>query len=125
MNVLDSSVWLEIFAGTTLGKKYIPLAENADLLVVPAISIYEVFRKVLRERDEHLALQVIAQMKRGLVVEFGLELALNAARLAQMYSIPMADSIILATAQKYKATLWTMDCDFRGVEGVRYIPKQK
>lgn len=125
MNVLDSSVWLEIFAGTALGKKYIPLAENANSLVVPVISLYEVFRKVLRERNEHLALQVIAQMKRGLVVEFGLELALNAARLAQEYSLPMADSIIFATAQKYKATLWTMDSDFRGIPGVRFISKQK
>ncbi len=125
MNVLDSSVWLEIFAGTALGKKYLPLAENAGSLIVPVISLYEVFRKILRERDEHLALRIIAQMKRGTVVDLDLELSLNAARLAQEYSLPMADSIILAVAQKHKAILWTMDSDFHEIPGVQFISKRK
>lgn len=125
MHVLDSSVWLEIFAGTPLGMKYVALAEDVDSLIIPAISLYEVFKKILHERDEHLALQVIAQMKRGTVVPLDLELSLNAARLSQQHSLPMADSIILATARKHKATLWTMDWDFHGIEGVQFISKRK
>jgi predicted nucleic acid-binding protein len=124
MHILDSSVWLEIFAGTSLGRKYLHLAENTDLLIVPAISLYEVFKKILHRRDEHLALQIIAQMKRGTVVNLDLELSLNAARLSQMHSLPMADSIILATAQKHKATLWTMDSDFSGIDGVKFISRR-
>lgn len=125
MNVLDSSVWLEIFAGTPLGRKYLPLAENADLLVVPTLSLFEVFRKILSKYDEHLGLQVVAQMKRGLVADLTMHLSLSAARLAHQYSLPMADSIMLATARAYDATLWTMDSDFKGIPGVRYISKPK
>ena len=40
-----------------------------------------------------------------------------------MLGLPLADSIMLATAEQYDATLWTQDSDFKGVEGVQYIEK--
>ena len=96
---------------------------TADLLV-PTLSIFEVFKRVLGQRDESLALQAIALMYQGRIVELSAPLAIDAARLSRREALPMADSIMLATARAYYATLWTQDSDFDGVPGVRYIAKQ-
>ena len=94
------------------------------MLVAPAISIVEVFRTLLRQRDESAALQAAAQMRQGRVVELDDTLAMEAARLSIEHALPMADSIILATALAHRATLWTQDADFENVRGVHYLPKQ-
>lgn len=44
-----------------------------------------------------------------------------AANLSASLSLPLADSIMLATARSCKATLWTQDADFEGLEGVEYL----
>jgi predicted nucleic acid-binding protein len=92
--------------------------------VVPTISIYEVFKRVLQQRGEGEALQAVALMAQGQVIEFDTRLALQAAKLSAEEKLPMADSIMLATAQAYEATLWTQDIDFEGMAGVKYIEKQ-
>ena len=54
------------------------------------------------------------------VSDLGAEIALSAAALSVNLKLPQADSVVLATARKYGAELWTQDADFEGIEGVRY-----
>jgi len=125
MNLVDSSGWLEFFAdGPNAGFFATPL-ENIDELVVPTISIYEVFKSISRQRDESAGLQAIALMKQGQVIELTINISMMAAKLGLEHNIPMADSIILSTAHYYQATLWTQDADLKGLKGVKYIPKKK
>ncbi len=123
MNVVDSSGWLEYFADAPNANFFAPAIENISELVVPSISIYEVFKRVLQQREESAALQSIAVMQQGLVVELDTNLALNAAKISIEYRLPMADSIMLATALSCDATLWTQDSDFSGIDGVEYIER--
>jgi toxin FitB len=123
MNVVDSSGWLEYFAGTPAADHYAAPIEDFTNLVVPVISVYEVFKQILRQRGEGSALQAIAFMQQGQVVELTAPLTLTAARISAQEKLPMADSIMLATAREYGATLWTQDSDFRGIENVHYFEK--
>lgn len=124
MNIVDSSGWLAYFADEPNAKHFInPLKDTASL-VVPAITIYEVFKVVLRESSENEALQVTAAMQRGTVIDLTVQLAIAASKLSLENSLPMADSIILATAKTYDAILWTQDSDFKNMDGVKYFPKK-
>ena len=124
MNVIDSSAWLEFLAdGPNADEFAVPLGDRAKL-VVPSITIYEVFRVVLRQRGEDSALQAAALMQQGTVVELSPSLAMIAAKTSVELALPLADSIILATARVHQATLWTQDQHFDGVPGVRYFPKR-
>ncbi len=124
MNLVDSSGWLEFFAdGPNVSFFATPL-KNADELVVPTISIYEVFKSVLRQRDESAGLQTVALMKQGQVIDLTTEISMMAAKLSLEHNIPMADSIILATGRLYQATIWTQDSDFKGLKGIKYIRKK-
>ena len=123
MNVVDSSGWLEYFAdGPNADRFADPLGNVAELLV-PSITLYEVFKIVCRQRGEDAALQAVAMMQQGRVIELSSSIALLAAKLSLDVKTPMADSIILATAQTHDAVLWTQDDDFEGLPGVRYFPK--
>ena len=123
MNIVDSSGWLEYFAdGPNADRFAAPLGSVAELLV-PSITLYEVFKIVCRQRGEDAALQAVAMMQQGRVIELSSSIALLAAKLSLDLKIPMADSIILATAQTHDAVLWTQDDDFKGLSGVRYFPK--
>ena len=124
MNVVDSSGWLEYLADGPNADFFAPAIENIPELIVPSISIYEVFKRTLQQRDEAMALQVVALMAQGQVVELDQTLAITAAKISHDLKIPMADSIILATARAYQATLWTQDIDLKGIEGVEYISKK-
>jgi predicted nucleic acid-binding protein len=121
VNVVDSSGWLEYFADGPNADFFAPAVETVDELVVPTVSLYEVFGRVLQQRGEGDALQAIALMQQGSVVELTSPIALDAARTSAELGLPMADSIILATARAHEATLWTQDSHFEGIEGVRYI----
>lgn len=123
MNVIDSSAWLSYFAGDANAEKFAEGIEDLDLLLVPSITITEVFKHVLRNQDEESALTVIAHMKQGRVIALDSELAIDAAGFGVKYKLPLADSIIFATAQKYKATIWTQDNDFQGLSNVKYYAK--
>ncbi len=123
MNVIDSSAWLEYFADGPNAERFAPAVEDTARLVVPTISIFEVFKRVLLQTDEGTALQAVAVMQEGKLVDLNHPLALRAAVISAHHRLPMADSVILATAQSYGATLWTQDRDFEGIEGVRYFPK--
>lgn len=122
MNVVDSSGWLEYFADGPNATFFAAAAEDVSQLIVPSISIYEVFKRVLQQRGEADALRAIAVMIQGAVVDLDAGLALDAARMSVERGLPMADSIMLATAQAYDATLWTQDAHFEGLDGVQYAP---
>lgn len=124
-NVVDSSGWLEYFADGPNADFFEPAIGEETSLVVPSISLYEVFKRLLAEPDgEEVGLTVVATMQRGLVVDLDAELALNAARISRETKLPMADSVMLTTARAHGATLWTQDADFEGIEDVEYIKKQ-
>jgi toxin FitB len=124
MNVIDSSGWLEYFADGPNADFFAPAIENASELVVPSLSMYEVFKRVLQQRGEDDALQAVGVMAQGLVVDLNMEIAINAAKISVELRLPMADSIILATARAYSATFWTQDADFQDIEGVQYVEKR-
>ena len=116
---MDSSGWLEYFIDTERAPLFAPGIEDTANLIVPVITLYEVFKKVLRERGEHHALQIASVMQSGTVVDLDGTLAISAAR----FQLPLADSIIYATAQHFQATLWTQDEHFERLDGVRYFRK--
>jgi predicted nucleic acid-binding protein len=123
MNIVDSSGWLAYFADEPNAKHFLPPLKDTASLVVPTVTIYEVFKVVLRESGENDALQAAAAMRKGKVVDLTASLALTASRLSLAHHLPMADSIILATAEEFSATIWTQDSDFKDMANVRYFPK--
>ena len=124
MNIVDSSGWLAYFADEPNAKHFLPPLSDSDSLVVPVITIYEVFKVILRETSENEALQAVVAMQKGKVVDLSTPLAIAASRLSLEHQLPMADSIILATAQEYKAIIWTQDSDFKNMNKVKYFPKR-
>ncbi len=120
MNVIDSSAWLEYFANGPNARFFAPAIEDNAHAIVPALTLYEVFKRVLQQRDESEALQAVATMQQGTVVDLNASIAISAAKISLELGIPMADSAILATARAYDATLWTQDEDFKGLGGVKY-----
>jgi predicted nucleic acid-binding protein len=122
MNIVDSSGWLAYFADKPNAKHFLPPLSDSDLLVVPVITIYEVFKVILRESSENEALQAVVAMQKGKVVDLSTPLAIAASRLSLEHQLPMADSIILATAQEFKAIIWTQDSDFKNISKVKYFP---
>ena len=120
MNVVDSSAWLEYFANGPNASFFATAIEQMDKLLVPSLTLYEVFKRVLQQRDEGHALQAVAAMQQGIVIDLDGRIALDAARISFNSKLPMADSIILATARAYSATVWTQDPDFKDMPGVQY-----
>ncbi len=120
MNVVDSSAWLEYFANGPNASFFTSPIEDIEHLVVPSVTIYEVFKRVLQQRDEGQALQAVATMQQGVVVNLDERIALNAARASLDLKIPMADSIVLATARAHGAIVWTQDEDFKDLPNVQY-----
>ena len=124
MNVVDSSSWLEYFAGGPNASFFAAAIKATDTLVVPTICIYEVFKRLLTQRGEEDALQAIGIMSLGVIADLTREIAVNAAHASTEFQIAMADSIILATARAHNAILWTQDSDFEGMDSVQYISKK-
>ena len=120
MNLVDTSGWLEYFFGGRNAAYFTPPIETTGDLTVPVICLYEVFKKVNRVGNEAQALQAIAQMKQGRVIEVTEDIALNAALISLKHKLPMADSLIFATAVALEAVLWTQDDHFEGLPGVKY-----
>ena len=123
MNVVDSSGWLEFFAGGRSAKYFAPPIMDTSNLLVPAICLFEVFKVVARDFGESEAIQSVAFMKEGAVVDVNERIALFAAQLSLTQKLPMADSLILAISRQHEATLWTQDADFKGLDGVKYFKK--
>ena len=122
MHVVDSSGWLEYFADGPNAAFFAGAVEATDELIVPTINLYEVFKRVLQQRGENDALEAAALIMQGEVIPLDATLALSAAKLSADLRLPMADSVILATARAEGAVLWTQDAHFSNLEGVRYTP---
>src|SRR5450755_325404 len=118
MNVVDSSAWLEYFSDGPNASVFAKPIESTRSLLVPSLSLFEVFKRVSQQRSEDDALRAVAVMKQGRVIDLDRAIALEAARLSIQHSIAMADSVMLATAQRLHAILWTQDSDFDGLTGV-------
>lgn len=123
MNVVDSSGWLEYFADAPNADFFAAAIEDTEQLIVPAITLYEVFKRICQQRDESEALQAVAVMMQSQIVDLIPGIALDAAKLSLELKLPMADSVILATAQAHNAVLWTQDGHFQDIEGVRFVAK--
>lgn len=121
-NAVDSSAWLEYFAGGPNAEHFADAIENTSALVVPSITLLEVFKRISRQRDGATALQYVAVMQQGRVVELDAALAIHAADLGLRHKLPLADSVIYATAQRARAVVWTQDANFEGLADVRYWP---
>lgn len=124
MNIVDSSAWLSWFADDNNAAHFAPVIENSKNLLVPSITLTEVFKRILQQRDENSALTAIAHMRQGKIIHLDEHLAVDAAYYGQQHKLPLADSIIYATAKKHKATIWTQDADFKGLDGVKFFPKK-
>ena len=122
MNVVDSSAWLSYFAGDKNAGTFARPIEAIDELLVPSITLTEVFKCIMRQRGEDVALEAIAHMEQGKVVPLDSALAIDAAVYGLDNKLPLADSIIYATAKKYSAVIWTQDADFKALPGVKYYP---
>jgi len=120
VNMVDSSGWLEYFADGPAAGFFAAAIEDVDALVVPTISLYEVFKRIVQQRDDGAALNAIALMQQGTVVDLTAPLALSAATFGAKLKLPLADSVMYATARAHDATLWTQDADFEGLPHVRY-----
>ena len=120
MNLVDTSGWIEYFFDERNSSYFAEPIENTSILIVPVVCLYEVFKKVNQVADEAQALQAIAQMKQGKVIELSEEIALKAAMISLRHNLPIADSFIYATGQLEKATIWTQDVDFKEFPGVKY-----
>jgi toxin FitB len=125
MNVVDSSGWLEYFAKGPNGEVFAPVIRNTTELLVAAVSLYEVFKRINSQFGEDAAFEAMGYMLQGKVIELDPTLAITAALLSTEHKLAMADSLILATAYTYAATLWTQDAGFAGIDGVTYIEKPK
>lgn len=125
MNLVDSSGWLEYFADAPNANYFAKPIEDIEDLVVPSLCVFEVFKNILRQREENSALQAVALMEQGLVINLNTPIALSAARLGLEFKLPLADSVILATARTNDAIIWTQDADFKSIPGVKFVPKRK
>jgi predicted nucleic acid-binding protein len=123
MNVVDSSGWLEYFGKGSNGEFFAPAIRASEDLVVPTLSTYEVYKRIALQRDEEEALSAIGWMSVGQVADLTQDIALIAADLSMAHKLPMADSIILATARANNAILWTQDAHFKDLPDVKYVEK--
>ena len=121
--VVDSSGWIEVFTNGPQAERFLEVIQDESSLIVPSVTILEVFKWILREHSEAQAIQAIAVMQRGKIVDLDASVAIAAAQLSHALRLPMADSIILTTARQHQARLWSMDADFKGLADVELILK--
>ncbi len=121
MNLVDSSGWLEYFADGKNAGHFAPVVSNTERLIVSTINIYEVYKKVISEKDEDSALQAVAMMQQAKVIEVTASIAVQASKVSYIFKLPMADSLIYVTARDHNAIIWTQDADFKELEGIRYF----
>lgn len=123
MNVVDSSAWLSYFAGDNNAEEFAAAIEDVEKLLIPSITLTEVFKCIMRQRDENSALEGIAHMEQGKVVPLDNSLAIDAAVFGLKYKLPLADSIIYTTGSKFSAVVWTQDANLKALPNVKYFPK--
>ena len=128
MTVVDSSGWLEFFTDGPLAEKYASYLSDLPQILTPAVVLYEVYKKIRRERGEEDALLAAAQIRKTQIVELTDTIAMRAAELSLELHLAMADSMVYATAVIHGALLVTSDGDFAPgsvpLPGVIYFEKR-
>jgi len=122
MNLVDSSGWLSYLLDEPNADRFAPAIVATDSLVVPSIVILEVYSHLRRFLGIETAVRAVSPMQDGTGVDLTQEIAVLAGELGLHHDLPLADSVILASARSFDATLWTQDSDFEGLENVEYIP---
>ena len=123
MNVVDSSGWIEYFIDTTNADNFAPAIEKTALLIVPALSFFEVHRYLSRHADVKRREECLDVMQRGTVIELTTARAIAASNIAQKYKLAMADAVMYSIAQEFNATFWTQDVDYKDLPGVAFHAK--
>ncbi len=123
MVVVDSSGWIEYFTDGPLAAAYAKHLKDLSRLATPTIVLYEVYKKIKRERSEEDALSAAAVMNRTTVVPLTESIALLAADLSLKHSLPMADAIVYASANEKQCPVVTSDGHFERLDGVIFIKK--
>lgn len=123
MNVVDTSGWLEYFEGGENSRIFAEPIKKTEELLVPVICIYEISKVILRESNEDNLMQALAAIQKAKIVELSSSISIAAAKVSLKYKLPMADSIIYATAMRFGATVWTQDADFQNLPNIKYLPK--
>ena len=124
MNLVDSCGWLEYLADGPNAAFFASAIENTENLIVPTICILEVCKRVLQQKGEDAALQAVALMQQGVVIDLDSGVAVNAAKVSHEIKLPLADAVIVATSRIHRAVIWTQDSDLKGVEGVKFVNKR-
>ncbi len=124
MIVIDTSGWLEYFTGGPNSNIFSTAIKNNPKIIIPTIILYDLWKKISREKGEDKVIEVVAQLKRFDIISLDESLSISVAKISNEFKIPMADSIIYGTAKKYNATLWAQDPDFKDFENVKYIEKR-
>jgi predicted nucleic acid-binding protein len=124
VNLVDSSAWLEYFADGRNAAFFAPAIEKPGDLIVPTIVVFEVYKRIRQQRDRRVALEAVATLRAGRIVDLTLTLAIAAAAISHSEKLPLADSIILATARAENAVIWTQDADFERITGVKFRAKK-
>lgn len=121
MIVVDSSGWIAFLTDGPLAREYARRLRDAKNVVTPSIIVYEVYKHTKRHRSDEEAALAAAAIQKTTVIPLDDDLALEAADVALQHRLPMANAIVLATARRFGATLYTSDGDFEGIEGVAIV----
>jgi predicted nucleic acid-binding protein len=126
MRLVDTCGWLEYFTAGPLADAYEPLVSSGTKrLFVPTLVLYETYKFLRRTAGEEVALQAVAQQRACRVVDLDVSLSLEAADFSLQHRLAMADAVVYATAQHFRAELVTSDAELKGLPGVRFIPKRR
>jgi predicted nucleic acid-binding protein len=123
LKVIDSSGWLEFFTDGPLADEYADHLKDLSQIVTPMIVLYEVYKRVKRERGEDEALIAVAQLRKTQIVALTDTIALRAADLSLEYKLAMADAMVYATGLLRDMVVVSSDDDFKDLPGVIYLPK--
>jgi predicted nucleic acid-binding protein len=113
--LVDSSGWIEFLGDGPLADRFAPYFEREEWLIVPAIVLYEVYKKLLSVQGSTAADRFLSSALRARVVPIDERLALLAARISMDRQLAMADAMIYATALVSGAQLVTSDAHFKGL----------
>jgi predicted nucleic acid-binding protein len=118
---MDSSGWIEFFTGGPLAERYAAYFASRYALITPTIVLYEVYKKIKREKGEEMALLCSGQLSAKPVVQLTESIAYLAADLSLRHGLAMADAIVYATARDQEAEVVTGDADLKNLPGVIYV----
>jgi predicted nucleic acid-binding protein len=118
---MDSSGWIEFFTGGPLAERYAAYLTPRHDIITPTIVLYEVYKKIKREKGEETALLFTGRLSATHVVQLTESIAYLAADFSMRHGLAMADAIVYATAKDQEADVVTGDADLKDLPGVVYI----